>query len=125
MKHSQQWYLAMSVLGACGLLLLAVLLQGLRSPVRQPYIWWPGKKSKKIEATVIGVEKLTHTTKDFEEMTGYQIKCQWQDLESQKTYYFLSRILHDDPSYCLKEKIDVYINPDNPQQYVVSLLVLS
>ncbi len=100
------------------LLLSLVLLIG---NYRRSDPHWLGKNPLKIQAKVILIEELHHTTKSFEDQIGYQVHCEWSEYDKVNPQIFLSDILFERPTIAIGTMVDVYLSTKEPGRYHVQL----
>lgn len=82
---------------------------------------WLGKNPLKVQAKVILIEELHHTTKSFEEQIGYQVHCEWSEYDQVNPQIFLSDILFERPTIAIGTMVDVYLSTKEPGRYHVQL----
>lgn len=82
---------------------------------------WLGKNPLKIQAKVILIEELHHTTKSFEDQVGYQVHCEWSEYDQTNPQIFLSEIVFDRPNIAIGTMVDIYLSTKEPGRYYVQL----
>lgn len=104
-----------------GLIVLAMLVGvGLSKPSNFPA--WLGSNPLEVSAQVTAIEKLTHTTKSFDILTGYCVHCQWHNPYEDKVMEFVSDIVVDaEPKCKIGDMIVVYLSTKDLGKYFVCL----
>lgn len=85
------------------------------------YPVWLGKKAIKVQAKVVAINQLQHTTKSFEILTGYQVECEWLNPYDFSSQIFVSEILHEVPGLKKDDQVDVYLSTKELGKYYVKI----
>ncbi len=75
----------------------------------------------KVQAKVVEIKQLQHTTKSFEILTGYQVECLWLNPYDSTSQIFVSEILHEMPSVQKDDIVDVYLSTKELGRYYVKI----
>lgn len=85
------------------------------------YPVWVGKKPIRVQARVVEVKQLQHTTKSFEILTGYQVECLWLNPYDASSQIFVSEISLEIPTVQVGDMLDVYLSTKEPGKYYVKI----